>query len=313
MSMRRRLPPLNALRAFEVVARHSTFRAAASELHVTAAAVSQQIKALEDHLGRKLLRRHSGGYSLTADALAGLQDLRDAFERLAAAVNKISTADQRMLRISTVPSLAAAWLLSRLPRFRERYPSLDVLLHASYELVDFEHAHIDMAIRYGTGVYHGLVSQRLFVDEIFPVCSPRLLSSRSALKKPADLRTFSLLHTHWNPPTGRWPGWPEWLQAAGVHGVDAAKGPRFSDGAMALQAAVDAQGVALASRALAIDHLITRRLVRLFNVSIVTDFAYYLVCPKARAEEADLVAFRSWVLEEAQKANADCDGGGRSR
>lgn len=293
---------MNALRAFEVVARHSSFRAAANELHVTAAAVSQQIKALEDHLGRKLLRRHSGGYSLTADALAGLQDLHDAFERLAMAVDKVSTADQRMLRISTVPSLAAAWLVPRLPRFREQYASLDVLLHASYELIDFQHARIDMAIRYGSGVYPGLASERLFSDEIFPVCSPRLLQGRSTLKKPNDLQALPLLHTHWSPPTGKWPGWVEWLQAAGVKGVGAAKGPRFSDGAMALQAAVDGQGVALASRALALDHLVAGRLVRLLKVSIVTDFGYYLVCAKTRAEEPDLVAFRRWLFAEAQKA-----------
>jgi LysR family transcriptional regulator, glycine cleavage system transcriptional activator len=170
--------------------------------------------------------------------LVGLQDLRDAFERLSSAVQKISAADQRMLRISTVPSLAAAWLVARLPRFRERHPALDVLLHASYEVVDLEHASFDMAIRYGGGAYLGLASQRLFIDEIFPVCSPKLLH-RAETNGPVDLRALTLLHTHWNAPLGKWPGWTEWLRAAGIVGVNATKGPQFSDGAMAIQAAVD--------------------------------------------------------------------------
>jgi len=299
--MRRRLPPLNSLKAFEVVARHSSFRNAANELHVTPAAVSQQIKTLEDHLGRKLVRRHSGGYSLTADALVGLQDLRDAFERLSSAVQKISAADQRMLRISTVPSLAAAWLVPRLPLFRERHPTLDVLLHASYDVVDFEHSTFDMGVRYGGGAYPGLASQRLFVDEIFPVCSPRLLG-RAEIDSSVDLRGLPLLHTHWNPPVGKWPGWEEWLQAAGITGINVKKGPRFSDGSMALQAAVDGQGIALASQALALDHLAAKRLVKPFEVSLLTDFGYYLVCAKARANEPDLIAFRRWLFAEAKRS-----------
>lgn len=211
-----------------------------------------------------------------------------------------------MLRISAVPSLAAAWLVPRLPRFREQFPSLDVLLHASYDIVDFEHMPFDMAIRYGTGAYAGLSSERLFADAIFPVCSPKLLE-RAALKQPSDLRAFPLLHTHWNPPIGKWPGWAEWLRAAGIAGINASKGPRFSDGAMALQAAVEGQGVALASQALAIDHLSAGRVVKPFKVSLVTDFGYYLVCAKARSNEPDLVAFRRWLFAEA-KLSQDRDG-----
>jgi predicted transcriptional regulator len=142
--MRRRLPPLNSLRAFEVVSRHENFRAAAEELHVTAAAVSQQVKALEDHLGRRLLRRRSGGYNLTADALAGLQDLRDGFEHLSSAVATMASGGQRVLTVSAVPSLAAEWLVPRLHRFRERHPDLDVLVHASDELVDLNRSRVDL-------------------------------------------------------------------------------------------------------------------------------------------------------------------------
>jgi len=299
--MRRRLPPLNSLRAFEVVSRHESFRAAAEELHVTAAAVIQQVRALEDHLGRKLLRRRSRGYSLTADAVAGLQHLRDGFEQLSSAVEAMTSSGQRILTVSAVPSLSAEWLVPRLYRLREQYPDLEVLLHSSEELVDLEHSRVDLGIRYGSGSYPGLISERLFFDEIFPVYSPLLLKGRRSLKKPSDLRGLPLIHTEWTPETGHWPGWIDWLRAAGVTGVDATKGLRFSDGALVIQAAVSGQGVALGSKALALEHLAAGRLVRPFRLSLVTDFAYYVVCEKKRADEPDLVGFRRWLIAEAKR------------
>jgi LysR family glycine cleavage system transcriptional activator len=302
--MRQRLPPLNSLRAFEVVSRHESFRAAAKELHVTAAAVSQQVKALEDHLGRKLLRRRSGGYSLTPDALAGLKDLRDGFEQLSLAVETMRSGGQRVLTVSAVPSLAAEWLVPRLHRFREQYPGLDILLHAAEELVDLEHSRVDLGIRYGSGNYPGLISDRLFVDEIFPVYSPGMLRGGAPLKKPSDLRGHPLIHTDWTPERGRWPGWTEWVLAAGVSGVDVTKGPRFSDGALVIQAAVRGQGVALGSKALTLEHLAAGRLVRPFKLSLVTDFAYYVACARSRADEPGIVAFRRWLIAEAQSSSA---------
>jgi LysR family glycine cleavage system transcriptional activator len=299
--MQRRLPPLNSLRAFEVVSRHASFRAAAEELHVTAAAVSQQVKTLEDHLGRKLLRRHSGGYSLTADALAGLKHLRDGFEQLSSAVAAMSSGGQRVLTVSAAPSLAAEWLVPRLHRLRDQYPDLDVLLHASVELVDLEHSRVDLGIRYGSGSYPGMTCERLFDDEIFPVYSPRLLKGRTRIRKPGDLRGQPLIHTDWTPDSGHWPGWTDWVRAAGVTGVNVAKGLRFSDGGLALQAAVSGQGIALGSKALVLEHLAAKRLVRPFELSLVPDFGYYVVCSKARADEPDLVAFRRWLLAEAQQ------------
>jgi LysR family glycine cleavage system transcriptional activator len=300
--MRRRLPPLNSLRAFEVVSRHESFQAAAKELNVTAAAVSQQVKALEDHLGRKLLRRRSGGYSLTPDALAGLKHLRDGFEQLSSAVATMSSGRQRVLTVSAIPSLAAEWLVPRLQRFRQQFPELDILLHASEELVDLEHSRVDLGIRYGSGNYPGLASERLFIDEIYPVYSPRMLRGQVSLKKPSDLRGQPLIHTDWTPERGQWPGWTEWVRAAGVTGVDVTKGLRFSDGALVIQAAVSGQGVALGSKALTLEHLAAGRLVRPFKLSLVTDFAYYVACAKSRADEPDIVAFRSWLIAEAQSA-----------
>jgi LysR family transcriptional regulator, glycine cleavage system transcriptional activator len=308
--MRRRMPPLNSLRAFEVVSRHKSFRAAAEELHVTAAAVSQQVKVLEEHLGRQLLRRRSGGYSLTAEALAGLGSLRDGFERLSQAVATMASGGQRVLTVSAVPSLAAEWLVPRLHRFREEHPGLDVLLHASEELVDFDRSRVDLGIRYGAGSYPRLAAERLFFDEIFPVYSPSMLKGRTRLKKPGDLRGHTLIHTDWTPERGHWPGWVDWIRAAGIDGVDVSKGPRFSDGALVIQAAVRGEGVALGSKALALEHLAAGTLVRPFTLSLVTDFAYFVVCAKARADEPDIMVFRSWLVAEACSSNSTLGSGG---
>jgi len=299
--MPRRLPPLSSLRAFEVVARHETFRAAAAELHVTAAAVIQQVKALESFVGRKLLRRHTRGYSLTPDGAAGLEALRNGFDQLSAAVDAMTTGGHRVLTVSAVPSLSAEWLVPRLHQFRERHPDIDVLLHPSVELVDLEHSRVDIGVRYGSGNYPGLISERLFDDEIFPVYSPRMLNGRRPLKTPADLLVHPLIHTEWTPEAGHWPGWADWLRAAGVTGVNVNKGLRFSDGALVIQAAVSGQGVALGSKALALDHLAAGRLIRPFALSLVTDFAYYIVCAKKRAEEPDLLAFRRWAIAQAER------------
>jgi LysR family transcriptional regulator, glycine cleavage system transcriptional activator len=220
---------------------------------------------------------------------------------LSAAVNAMTSGGHRMVTVSAVPSLSAEWLVPRLQRFRERHPDIDVLLHPSEELVDLEHSPVDLGIRYGTGSYPGLICERMFQDEIFPVYSPVMLKARRPLKKPGDLRGLPLIHTEWTPETGHWPGWSDWLRAAGITGVDANKGLRFSDGALVIQAAVSGQGVALGSKALALEHLAAGRLIRPFELSLQTDFAYYVVCAKSRADEPDLVAFRRWVLSEAHE------------
>jgi len=138
--------------------------------------------------------------------------------------------------------------------------------------VDFEHSQVDLGIRYGTGSYPGLASERLFVDEIFPVYSPRMLEGRAALKNPSDLRGQPLIHTDWTPDRGHWPGWTDWLRAAGVTGNRRDEGLRSSDGALVIQAAIGGQGVALGSKALVLEHLAAGRLIRPFKLSLLTDF-----------------------------------------
>jgi LysR family glycine cleavage system transcriptional activator len=299
--MHRRLPPLNSLRAFEVVSRHNSLRAAAKELHVTAAAVGQQVRALEDHLGHKLLRRHSDGYVLTPEAQAVAPDLRDAFERLAAVAARLSASARRTVTVTTTPSLASAWLIPRLQDFERRHADIDFLIHTSQQPVDLETSGVDVALRYGSGTYAGAESTPLFSGELFPVCSPQFISDHGSIKAPEDLRGKPLLHVEWQPPKGVWPDWSSWLKAAGVAGVDARKGLRFSDQALSIQAALAGRGVALASIALARDHLEARRLIRPFKVSVATEFGYFVVIARRRTSEPDIAAFKRWLLEQARR------------
>jgi len=311
--MRKTLPPLTSLRAFEAVARHASISDAAKELHVTRAAVSQQVKILETHLGRRLLRRQGGQHVLTPDAIAGLADLRDAFDRLGVAVEKLRAGQRKVLTISVEPALAATWLVPRLHSLRAQYPGLDVLLDATTELADFDRSRVDVAIRYGHGTYAGLLSERLFGDELFPVCSPKLVRGKPPLRRLEDLKHHALLHVDWISPKGDWPGWSAWLKAAGLNDVDAQRGMRFSSHAMAIQAAIDGQGVVLGSTALAQEDLTCGRLVRPFKLSVATSFAYFVVCQSHRADEPDIEEFRGWIRRQSRHgANGPSSGTDRT-
>lgn len=297
--MAERLPSLNALRAFEATARHLSLTRAASELHVTPAAISHQIKALEADLGVKLLRRSGREVRLTEAAQAGLAQLREAFDGLAQAARRMrAQAGGRLLTVSVTPSFAATWLVPRLDRFRAAHPEVDLRIHASHRVVDFARDGIDVAIRYGSGDYPGLHAVPLFEESIFPVCSPALVDGPPPLREPADLKGHTLLHVDLGPHHGTWPDWRMWLLAAGADDVDHTRGPRFSEISMALQAAVRGQGVALGSTGLVDDDLAAGRLVWPFDLCMPTDFGYYVVCPEATAGQANVAALREWLIAE---------------
>jgi LysR family glycine cleavage system transcriptional activator len=293
--MARFLPPLNALRAFEAAGRHLSFTRAAAELNVTQAAVSHQIKALEERLGISLFRRLNRALLLTDAGQAYLPAVRDTFDALARATERLMARDRvGALTASVLPSFAAKWLVPRLGRFREQHPGIDVRLSADHQMTDFARENVDCAIRYGQGDYPGLESTRLMTEDVFPVCSPLLLKGDNALRTPDDLRHHTLLHDDFRVD------WRLWLLAAGVEDIDPTRGPTFTDSSMVIQAAVEGQGVALARSVLAASDLAAGRLVKPFDVSLPARWAYYLVCPRAMRDNPKIIAFRDWLLAEAR-------------
>ena len=297
---RRRLPPLNALRAFEAAARHMNFSRAADELSVTPGAVSQQIQNLEDYIGAALFKRTPKGLLLTDGAQTALPALREAFDRLAEAASLLTAAeDGRRLTVSAAPSFAAKWLVPRLGRFEAAHPEVDVWLSAGLELVDFTSGEVDLAIRYGTGRYPGLEVSRLLGETVSPVVSPRLLEE-VPLHDLADLSRHVLLHDGSPDADDSCPDWSMWLAARGVKGVDGARGPRFNQSSLVIEAAVNGRGAALAKQTLAQADLDAGRLAVPFDIATAVDFAYYIVHPKAKGRLSQVKAFVAWLLAEAE-------------
>ncbi len=312
MESRRRLPPLNALRAFEAAARHLNFSRAADELSVTPGAVSQQIQNLEDYVGASLFKRTPKGLLLTDAAQTALPALREAFDRLAEAASLLTAAvDGRRLTLTAAPSFAAKWLVPRLGRFEEAHPLVDVWLSADMELVDFAAGEVDLAIRYGSGRYPGLETVRLMSETVIPVASPDLVAA-NPLNDPSDLSHHILLHDGSPDADDSCPDWSMWLAARTVKGVDGNRGPRFNQSSLVIEAAVGGRGVALAKRTLAQDDLDAGRLVAPLQIATAVDFAYHVVHPKAKGRLPQVKAFVSWISSEAaahEAALATMDNG----
>lgn len=303
-NQRRRLPPLNALRAFEAAARHLNFSRAADELAVTPGAVSQQIQNLEDYVGAALFKRTPKGLLLTDAAQTALPALREAFDRLAEAASLLTAAvDGRRLTITAAPSFAAKWLVPRLGAFERAHPQVDVWLSAGMELVDLTAGEVDLAIRYGAGRYPGLEVKRLMSETVIPVISPDLLAQQP-LESPEDLSNHVLLHDGSPDPDDSCPDWSMWLTARGLRGIDGQRGPRFNQSSLVIEAAANGRGVALAKRALAQADLEAGRLVAPLQIATAVDFAYYLVHPKAKGRLPQVKAFIGWIEAEAQAHEA---------
>jgi LysR family glycine cleavage system transcriptional activator len=299
--MQRHLPPLNSLRAFEAAARHLSLTRAAEELHVTPAAVSHQVKGLESHLGVKLFRRANRSLLLTDAGQACLPGLRAGFDRLAEAMEAVRARDESgPFTVSVPPSFGAKWLVARLDRFAQKHPGYDVRLDASMRLVDLMREGVDIAVRYGAGHYEGMRVDCLLDEVAIPVCSPRLLEGDPPLRTPKDLCHHTLLHHTASYQDDSYPDWRMWLQAAGIPSCDLSRGPTFGMASMAVEAAIDGQGVALVGHVLVADDIAAGRLVRPFELSFPVQFAYYIVSPLITAERHRVVAFREWLLEEAR-------------
>jgi LysR family glycine cleavage system transcriptional activator len=291
------LPPLNALRAFESAARHLSISRAARELFVTPAAVSHQVKSLEAFVGTALFVRRHRALALTEAGATLLPGLRAGFAQLTDAVAQLhAQQSDRPLTVSANISFCSKWLIPRLDDFRGRHPDIDIRLDASNALVDFASDDVDVAVRYGGGVYPGLVSHRLWDAQVFPVCSPSLASAAKPLATPADLRHHTLLHPDWFSESDTWLDWRSWLLSAGITDIDPHTGLQFNQTTLAIQAAIEGQGVALANRMLVADDLAAGRLIKPFELSLDMEFTFYLVYPETTAQRPALAAFRDWLL-----------------
>ncbi len=295
---------LNALRAFEASARHQSFSAAAAELHVTPAAVGQLVRSLEDWLGVPLFERASRGRARLLVTEAGqraLPDIRAGLERLALGLERLrESAASPLLSVTVSPAFAAKWLLPRLDRFQQLCPDTDVRLETSLKAVDFVAQRVDIGVRYGNGCWDGLQADKLLEEEIFPVCSPRLLQQGSSLATVQELAQQTLIHDLSVASHASFPSWDSWLQQAGVVPLGSTRGLQINNSAAVLQAAIEGQGIALARSVMAHDELACGRLLRLFpEIRCVSPLAYYVVYRSENAQQPRLSAFRRWLLQEA--------------
>lgn len=303
------LPPFISLRVFEAAARLGSFARAAEELGVSAGAVSQHIRVLEDYAGQPLFRRLGRGVELTeagqsafAHAGAALAEMLQAGRAMRAATRG------RRVSISTAPSFASKWLIPRLDRFQESYPDTEVRLSADMALVEFSGSDIDLAIRYGPGGYEGLQAERLMTESVVVVCSPRLLEEHGDLKKPADLVGAPLIHDDGPDRDPSCPTWAMWFAARGIKRADAERGLRFNQSSLAIEAAVAGKGLALAKRQLALRDIADGRLAApLSETESPVSFAYWLVWPRGRRFEPAQTAFLQWLRAQAMEGDSAAD------
>lgn len=300
------LPSLNALRAFEAVARHLGYPAAAEDLRVSPAAVKQLVRKLEDALGTPLLVRKGRGLALTQSGLAGQNDLTAAMHHLTASVQKMrDRKDEKRLIISVEASFATAWLVPKLEDFRRKHPAIDVLIDSSQQIVDLVHSDVDVAIRYGVKCSDDLVSIRLFDDQVFPACSPALAAGPPRLMRLSELGSAPMIHwdmSHmvWAQETRKWFSWDSWLRQVGAADIESAEGIHFSDYGLAVQAAIAGQGILLASWPILRDAFDAGLLVSPFAERISTDIGYDLVTSKQAQTRLEVAAFIEWMAAITQ-------------
>jgi LysR family glycine cleavage system transcriptional activator len=302
--MQRRLPPLNAVVVFEAAARHLSFTRAAETLHVTQAAVSHQIKSLEEWLGVALFHRLGRGHGLTlteagkqyrVKVSAALESLREATAEIA------RTSRKRSLTITTLDSFGSMWLLPRLSRFLSRRPDVDVRITAADIEADSLDNGADIDVRYGDGHWPGVHATQFLREAVFPVCSPALQRGEKPLRQPADLRHHTLLHDVMVTD------WRAWLAAAGVTDVDPVRGSSFNHSHLVTQAAINGNGVALGRGALVADSIRRGELVKPFALALPSEYSYFVVCSKTAAADTVAAEFRDWLVEEGAESQKELD------
>lgn len=303
-----RIPPLNALKAFEAAARRLNITRAAEELSVTPGAISQQIRILEQHAGAPLFHREGRQIALTELGAELYPLLHDGFDYLKRAGDLLYRPNRRhALAISVPPSFAAKWLAPRIARFSAAHPEVEVWMSADMRLADVGGGRVDVAVRYGRGDYVGVRSERLLSADVTPVCSPTLLAGAHPLKRPADLAHHTLIHLRPGELEEPRPDWPAWLSSRNLAQIDASAGPRFDQTALAIEAAAHGQGVALAPYAFVADDLASGRLVAPFaDGALSTVLAYHVLTRRSGVSEPAR-AFVRWLKEEARTAEHRID------
>lgn len=292
--------PLTALRVFEAAARHESFLQAAEELAITPGAVSRQIKALETELAVRLFERFNRAVRLTETGRRLATGVRQGLSRIEEAVAEVRAERQGVLAVTAMHSFAARWLVPRLHLFNERHPEIQVLVSASDQAVDLVRERYDVAIRFGRGPFPGFHARKLVSLFMFPVCSPRLLE-QTRLDSPHDLANAQLLADVYLAQGE--PHWGDWLALAGAPEVDWRGGQQFSNVYLAIEAAIAGRGVALGERALVLDELATGRLVKPFDVELLSPFSQWILTLPEKADRPDIRKFRNWLI-----AQADADG-----
>jgi LysR family transcriptional regulator, glycine cleavage system transcriptional activator len=312
------IPGTRALRTFEAAGRHLNFTRAADEVGLTPAAVSYQIREIEDQLGIVLFTRTSRSIQLTpagAVLFEAAGDALDLLQRAAGRARRMARGSAH-LRISLGARFATNWLLPRLPRFRAAYPSLELTLDITDAIRDFDADDVDIAIRFGTGKYGQARSDRLFDTTVVPVCSPKLLETGSRLEEPRDLFHHTLCYVDCRTDGMVWPNWHMWMSAAGIDDFDDSRCVAFSDLSHVVQAVIEGAAVGLAELAMISGDLSLGRVVRLFDIGIdvAQDYAYHLVYPESSSQDPRILAFREWMLSElGRPLHATTEVSGRSR
>jgi LysR family transcriptional regulator, glycine cleavage system transcriptional activator len=289
----RPLPPLNALRAFEAAARSESFTKAAAELSVTQGAVSQQVKALETELGLKLFLRQHHQLVLTEPGRQYIAVVSDALHRIALGTEQLrNQSSANVLTVSTSPDFAAKWLVHRLDSFAQACPDIDLRISASMHHVDFAAENIDVAVRHGTGNWDNMLAEKLCVEELFVICAPKFTAS---ISKPQDILKHTLLHT--DPLKD----WDVWLTAAGVDAAKMQRGPVFNRASLAIDAAIDGQGLALSRTTLAAWDLLKGRLAAPLAIRLPLSKTYWIVSPQSTSKTAKIRKFRDWIRTSAEE------------
>jgi LysR family glycine cleavage system transcriptional activator len=292
--MLRRLPPLNALRAFEAAALQMSFTQAGKDLNVTQAAVSYQIRILEESLGVPLFARYNKQLKLTDEGRAFLPRVREALDKIEDAITHVrEQTGRQVITVCTSDSFAVEWLVPRLKSFNDTHPGVDVWISTWSQMESFQRDNVDIEIRYGLADWPDDKRTTLLLrEEVFPVCSPELFE-KHRLNRPSDLANCTLLHEHGTV------GWSDWLREAGAEDIDCSCGPRFTHSNLMILAAAHSLGVGLGRSVLVADALANGQLLKPFSISLPIQYAYYIVCRSEIAELPKIKGFTNWLLEKA--------------